>query len=466
MLTDVGCCIKDIYICYILRRKLTITFGISVLTACSILIFQLYWIYYNYNNAQHIFSMTAKNALEKSVEKYQLKQIDLPTSLNAKVPTLTVFMRTLPNQDAVALDTPKSKQLFKAQMSTVAIDKQNVPVVRALMARLLLQQLHKPIDLKVLSGIYQEILRKDGINMPVFLKLRHSATEVLPGEITATISYYKSTVIISAVIDSKRWLLRHNLLPALVSVLLILLSAGSLWYMGVIIRRQLKLDRMKNEFIRNITHELRTPMTILRSSNEAIAQFGVASDPEKLLRYTGINDAVLDKLENEVERILDISSLERNSVSVNLQMVDTTELAQKVIKRFSGIEDKRILLKLNSQTKEIYTDPDKLDTIVSNLVDNALKYAGDEAEIVVEILVGPKAWQLVISDTGRGISAEDLPFIFDNFYRVDTGELHDVKGYGLGLSHVKQLVKLLKGKIEVQSALNGGTRFKINFPLK
>ncbi|MBD1386710.1 hypothetical protein IDJ75_15615 [Mucilaginibacter rigui] len=449
-----------------MKKKLTITFGIAVLTALSILIFQLYWIYNNYRNAQHIFSVTATNALEKSVDQYQLQQIDLPTSLNYKVPSLTVFMRTLPDQDAVALDSTKSKQLFKAEMSTVAIDKRNVPVVKALIARLLLQQLHKPIDLKVLTGIYKELLRKEGIDVPVTLNLRGSPAEVRPGEIAATISYYKSAVVISAVVDSNKWLLRHNLLPALVSVLLILLSAGSLWYMGFIIRRQLKLDGMKNEFIRNITHELRTPMTILRSSNEAIAQFGVASDPEKLSRYTGINNAVLDKLENEVERILEISSLERNAVSVNWQRVDLSELIQAVTKRFSGIEDNRIILKLSSPTTEINTDPDKLDTILSNLIDNALKYGGNDTDIIIEFSVAPKNWQLSVSDAGKGISKENLPFIFDNFYRVDTGELHDVKGYGLGLSHVKRLTELLKGKIEVQSRLNEGSRFIINFPLR
>ncbi|RZM27985.1 MAG: HAMP domain-containing histidine kinase [Pedobacter sp.] len=382
------------------------------------------------------------------------------------MPSLTVFMRTLPDQDAVALDSPKSKQLFKAEMSTVAIDKQNVPVVKALMARLLLQQSHKPVDLKVLAVIYRKQLKKDGIDMRVTLSLRGSPSEIRPGEIAAKISYYKSPLVISAVIDRNYWMIRHNLLPALVSVLLILLSAGSLWYMGMIIRRQLKLDRMKNEFIRNITHEFRTPMTILRSSNEAIAQFGIASDPEKLARYTGINNAVLDKLENEIERILEISSLERSVVSVNWQPVDVPALIQAVIQRFSGMEDSRIILKINAPAGNINTDPDKLDTIISNLIDNALKYAGDDAQISVSYLVTPKNWQLAVSDTGKGISKENLPFIFDNFYRVDTGELHDVKGYGLGLSHVKQLTEILNGKIEVLSGIDAGICFTLTFPLR
>ncbi|WP_114941231.1 sensor histidine kinase [Mucilaginibacter endophyticus] len=448
-----------------MKKKHTITFGIAALTAFSILLFQSYWIYYNYSNAQHLFLVTATNALEKSIEKYQLQEIDLPTSLNYKEPSLTVFMKTLPDQDAVALDTPKSKRLFKAQMSTVAIDKENVPIVKALMARLLLQQSHKPLDLNALTRIYREELQKESIDVPFTLKSRRSPSKIHSNEIAARISYYKSAVVISATIESNRWLLRHNLLPALVSFLLIFLSAGSLWYMGLIIRRQLKLDRLKNQFIRNITHEFRTPMTILRSSNEAIAQFGIASDPEKLLRYTGINNAVLDKLENEVERILEISSLERNSVSVNWQIVDVPELMKTISKRFSSIGSDRLQLKFQTAIKDVKTDSDKLDTIISNLIDNALKYAGENAEVSVEFTVGAKNWQILVNDNGKGISPEDVPLIFDNFYRVDTGEVHDVKGYGLGLSHAKQLTELLNGKIGVESGLNEGTRFTIKFPL-
>jgi two-component system phosphate regulon sensor histidine kinase PhoR len=445
------------------KQRLRLTFVVAALAAFSIVAFQMYWVYTNYLNAQQSFTVTAIDALEKSIENYQLQQIELPTSLNYKVPSLTFFKRTKPDNEALALDTPKSLQLFNAEFNTVAIDKQNLKVMRALIARLMTQQLHKPLNLENLTKLYKKELIKRQIIVPVSLTVRRNSSVIVPGEIAVPINFYKSPVVLKANIENLAWLVQHNLLPSVVSLLLVFLSAGSLWYMGLMIRRQLKLDRLKNEFISNITHELRTPMTILRSSNEAIAQFGIASDPEKLARYTGINFSILNKMESEVERILDIIQLEKRESSTDRQVVDLKQIAEEVILRFAIIGNDRITLDYSHPAYPIYTDPEKIDSILSNLIDNALKYAGLEAFIIVKIQFSKKFWQLIVSDTGRGISFEDQPYLFDKFYRVNTGDLHDVKGYGLGLSHVKGLVQSLNGQINVKSKPGHGATFIINF---
>jgi two-component system phosphate regulon sensor histidine kinase PhoR len=445
------------------KQRLKLTFVVAAFAALSIITFQIYWVYSNYVNAQRSFTSTAIDALEKSIQDYQLQQIDLPTSLNYKMPSLTVFMRTKPDQEALALDTPNSTKLFNAEFNTVAIDKQNINVVRALIARLMTQQLHKPLNLDNLTKLYKKELAKKQITVPVSLTIRRNSSRIRPGEIAVPINFFKSPVVLKANIKNLAWLVQHNLLPSLVSLLLVLLSAGSLWYMGLVIRRQLKLDRLKNEFISNITHELRTPMTILRSSNEAIAQFGIASDPEKLARYTGINFSILDKMENEVERILDIIQLEKRQSSTVRQVVDLKQIAQEVISRFAILEDDRLTLDCSDPAYPVYTDPQKIDNILSNLIDNALKYAGPEASVFVKIQVSKKTWQLIIGDNGRGVSIEDQPFLFDKYYRVNTGDLHDIKGYGLGLSYVKGLVESMGGRILLKSKLGYGATFTINF---
>jgi two-component system phosphate regulon sensor histidine kinase PhoR len=121
-------------------------------------------------------------------------------------------------------------------------------------------------------------------------------------------------------------LLAQNISPALVSLLLILLSGGSLFYMGIIIKRQMQLDGIKNDFINNITHELRTPITILKSSNEALSQFGAAADPERLARYLNINAAVLNTLEASVDRVLEITGYEQGVKLANPQNINHFEL--------------------------------------------------------------------------------------------------------------------------------------------
>lgn len=456
---------NKIYICFIVTKKLRFTFFIAALTAGGIVLFQLYWLYYNYSNSASAFHVTAIQALEKSIDNYQSQQVELPTSLNYKMPSLTVFMRTKPSVEAFDLDTPKHKEVFNAEFKTVAIDKQHEPYVRALIARLMTQQMHKPLNLKALSAIYQKELRRNDIVVPVQLTSRTQPLNVRPGEIASRIDFFKSPVIVAARLNSSGWLLRHNLAPALVSLALILLSAGSLWYMGIIIRRQLKLDRLKNEFISNITHELRTPLTILRSSNEAITSFDVAADPQRLARYTDINADIINKLENEVERIMDISTIERNVHTGEKEEVDLYLLVSNVINRYQVVGKNKIVLTSQGQPMIISTVHYKIETILNNLLDNALKYAGTEATVWVSLTIKQNFWQLVVSDNGLGIGSEDLPYIFDKFYRVNNGDLHDVKGYGLGLSHVQGLVKYMGGNIKVTSQTRQGTTFIITFPL-
>jgi two-component system phosphate regulon sensor histidine kinase PhoR len=445
------------------KKKLRLTFIVAALAAFSIITFQVYWVYSNYVNAQRNFRVTAINALEKSLQSYQLQLTELPTSLNDKVPSLTVFMRTRSKQELFVLDTPKKTQIFKAEFKTVAVDKQNISVMRALIARLMIQQLHKPLNLDTLTVLYKKELLKNQIAVPVALITRRNSSVVMPTEIAIPVNFYKSPIILTAKIDNKAWLIQHNLIPSLLSLLLVLLSAGSLWYMGIVIRRQLKLDRLKNEFISNITHELRTPITILRSSNEAIAQFGIASDPEKLARYTGINYSILDKLENEVERILDIIQLEKRQLATVQKAIDLEQIAQGIILRFSIMGYARLKLDCRQDAGPVYSDPQKIDSILSNLIDNALKYSGSDASVLVEIQVNEKNWQLTVADNGRGISLEDQPYLFDKFYRVHTGDLHDIKGYGLGLSYVKGLVESMGGHIRLKSKPGHGAAFIINF---
>lgn len=446
------------------KQRLQLTFIIATITVGCIVLFQIYWLYYNFDNAQHSFRTTAVRALEKSIDRYQSQQVELPTSLNYKKPSLTVFMRTKPSVEAFDLDTPKRKKVFDAEFHTVAIDKQHEPFVRALIARLLTQQLHQPLNLKALRSVYAKELSKDGIVMPVTLSLRRSPLNISPDEVATRIDFYNSPVVVTAKLDSRGWMLRHNLLPAIVSLMLILLSAGSLWYIGVIIRRQLKLDRLKNDFISNITHELRTPLTILRSSNEAIARFDVAANPDRLARYTSINSDIIDKLDSEVDRIMEISMIDSRPDASRAEQVNLQKLLENVMKRFELITGNRIDLNLSGQQLMVNTDPHKMETVLNNLLDNANKYAGEKSKISVNVVVKPANWQLVVSDNGHGISREDLPYIFDKYYRAGNGDLHDVKGYGLGLSHVKSLVESLKGNIVAKSVIGQGTTFIINFP--
>ena len=222
------------------------------------------------------------------------------------------------------------------------------------------------------------------------------------------------------------------------------------------------LDTMKSDFINNITHELRTPLTILKSSNEALANFGAADDQESLSKYLKINASVLDVLDADIERILEFSrSGDEKQIPVyeNIMLLDAVK---QVVRRFGMTDNLNIQIGIDTSF-EIMTDPYMLGIILVNLVDNAIKYSPAKARIEITAEKFPKSWKLTVRDYGHGIPGPELPYIFDKFYRVSTGDVHEVKGYGIGLSYVRQLVNAMKGTIRVYSEVGSGTTFKLTF---
>jgi len=311
-----------------------------------------------------------------------------------------------------------------------------------------MQAFNKPIQLPVLDTIFRKELKKNNIDLDFRLVIKKDQTTP------------------EAIFPAKRkYLFQQTVAPALVSALLIVLSVGSLLYMGYIIRRLVKLDGSKNDFINNIAHELRTPVAILKSTHEALYTFKGDADPEKLRRYLEINSGVLDRLDTNIDRLLESMNDEQGNRKPRLEPVDLTALAKSVIQRLDPGGQAKINFEPEAEEPmTAVTDSYIIETVLSNLIDNALKYANDKPDVLVSLKKNAEGWQLQVRDQGPGISGEHLPFIFDKFYRVPSGNLHEVKGYGIGLSYVKQLVATLSGRISVKSAPRKGSEFTIQFP--
>jgi len=449
-----------------MKTRLNYIFLMAALTAGGIIMCQFYWLYYNYKTARTNFIQTANYALRNSLDQYQLSQNALPTSLNHRQPSFTFFMRTIPAQDPIALDTPNAIRRFTAEFTTVSVDSNQLPQVKALVARLISQQKHKAIHLDTLNSIFQYELARNNITDKFRLSVERNSIIIQPGKIGSVVNFYKDPMLITAELQNpSAFFLRNNFVPALVSSLLIILSAGSLFYMGRVIKRQALLDTMKTDFINNITHELRTPITILKSSNEALAKFGAAEEVESLNRHLTINSNVLDGLEASVERILEFSRSEQDKLSANYDTVNLAALISEVAERFSLLDQAKIKINLQPVAFEVVSDRYMLEIILTNLLDNAIKYSPGEANILIKATMAASNWTLEIVDKGLGIEKSKLPYIFDKFYRVDTGDVQDVKGYGIGLAYVEQLLKVLQAKIDVFSEPGHGTTFIITFNL-
>jgi signal transduction histidine kinase len=449
-----------------MNKRLRYIFFVAAFTASGIILCQLYWVYYNYKTARANFIQTATLSLRQSVDSCLLGQNTLPPSLAGEKPSLTIMMKQMVNPTSGSRDSARrpASPTFSMQLFTVGVDEDQLPGVKALVARLFSLQANKPLNLDTLMRFFQQELLRNGISESFTLAIEQNKRVVQPGQIAVAIHFNKEPAIVKAELQHPTaFLFRTNFVPALVSSLLILLSAGSLFYMGRIIKRQMQLDTMKTDFMNNIIHELRTPLTILRSSNEAMASFGAAGDEASLMRYLGINTLVIDDLDKNIERILDFSRAEQGKRLPVLETIDLVPVLQQAQLRFSQVDNASITIFTDSTPFEVVTDRFLLGIILSNLLDNGIKYSPQDARIDIQVSRGERSWQLQVRDQGMGIPALSLPYIFDKFYRVPTGDVHEIKGYGIGLAYVKQLVTDLNGKIEVASEPGKGTVFTLTF---
>jgi two-component system, OmpR family, phosphate regulon sensor histidine kinase PhoR len=441
-----------------MKKKLTFLLFIAALTVSGILLFQCYWVYNTYKTGGENLNKLLTAILQRSIDNYQLQQIQLPVSLNGNSPHLDVMEWKTPTPGSDG----KNGTILK--FNEVSVDTNDIRRVKLMIAQLLSAKEERPVRLDLLKQFFSDQLRKSNIRLSFSLLLLPHQRQLPVNKIAGFINFSGQGQIVVAELNTNSILLKQNLLPALISLSLILLSGGSLLYMFIVIRRQIKLDNIKNAFISNIAHEFRTPLSILKSTHEILIDFGEMNDPEKTSRYLKTNRKIIQKLDMTVDRILDITQFETVTRLSKLESVNIVELLAEIIDRFKVTEDINITCINDGALTQVVTDGYIIDTVVSNLIDNAIKYAGPGVEITVKLAKLQDNWQLTVADNGKGIALDSLPFIFDKFYRVPSGDLHEVKGYGLGLSYVRQLVGSLNGKIEVQSKINVGTTFTAKFP--
>jgi two-component system phosphate regulon sensor histidine kinase PhoR len=238
-------------------------------------------------------------------------------------------------------------------------------------------------------------------------------------------------------------------------------------YSLVIIIRQKRLSEVKTDFINNMTHELKTPISTISLSSEMLMRSEEA-DMEKIKRYAGIIYKENKRLENQVERVLNVAKLDRDQVVLKKEKFNMHELLLEVKENFEFnhlANEGQVLLDLQCEHFIIQADPVHVTNVVYNLLDNAAKYADKTPMIKISTKNERNKLLLSIEDNGIGIKRENLGLIFDKFYRVPTGNLHNVKGFGLGLYYVKLIIDAHGGKIDVKSTLGKGTTFLISLPL-
>lgn len=230
---------------------------------------------------------------------------------------------------------------------------------------------------------------------------------------------------------------------------------------------QRRLAEMKNEFISNITHELKTPIATVNVAIEALRSFGGITNPEKTKAYLDISASELQRLSLLVDKVLKLSMFENKEVELNKETFDLKILIENVMNTMKLQFDKQeVLVAFETEGDHFYITADKLHitSVIYNLLDNALKYSHQQASIQVFLKQHNQQITLSVADNGIGIPSAYLEKVFDKFFRVPTGNIHNTKGYGLGLSYVAHIISKHKGTINVKSEENKGSIFTVHLP--
>lgn len=238
----------------------------------------------------------------------------------------------------------------------------------------------------------------------------------------------------------------------------------------VLVFRQKKLTEVKNDFINNMTHEFKTPISSISLAAQMLGDESVKKTPQLMQRLTTTIMDETKRLRFQVEKVLQLSMYEHQKANLRMEDVDLNELISGIAHTFALKVEKnggKIITQIEAENPIIFVDNMHLTNVIFNLMDNAVKYRREDVELELKVRTWNESGKVCLSiqDNGIGIARDDLKRIFEKFYRVHTGNRHDVKGFGLGLAYVKKMVEDHKGSIHAESELGIGTTFIIKLPI-
>lgn len=261
--------------------------------------------------------------------------------------------------------------------------------------------------------------------------------------------------------NETKTILKRIMTGILMSTLLVLVVISCLFYLLKVIREQKQLAEVKNDLISNITHEFKTPIATIGVALESIKNFKVIDDKEKTKTYLNMSTDQLSKLNVMVEKLLETATLDSDNLNLKKENIDANDLLYTIIEKHKMQSDKTIEFDAGTEAVLVNADPFHFDNAINNIIDNAIKYGGDS--INVTLVKKERAIEIAISDNGNTLNKSQKDKIFEKFYRIHTGNTHDVKGFGIGLYYTKRIIEKHNGIISLDLNDNW-TTFKIEIP--
>jgi two-component system phosphate regulon sensor histidine kinase PhoR len=326
--------------------------------------------------------------------------------------------------------------------------------------------LQDPLRLAEIDSAYTKALKEEKLNIPFSIIADSTGTSDETAFNEVTVGLANPVTYKLKLGNTFPYLIKQILQPILFSILLLGITVLSFLLLYKNLLRQKRLAEVKNEFISNITHELKTPIATVGVAIEALKNFNAIHDPQRTKEYLDISSNELQRLNLLVDKVLKLSMFEKKEVELKFETFDLKGVIDEVVDSLRlQLEKCRATVNVTHEG-DLIMQGDRLHmvSVIFNLLDNALKYSKEDPSIKINLQEKENTVVLTVTDNGIGIAAEYKDKIFEKFFRIPHGDTHNAKGYGLGLSYAAQVIQKHNGTIEAESQSGIGTKFTITLP--
>jgi two-component system phosphate regulon sensor histidine kinase PhoR len=363
-----------------------------------------------------------------------------------------------------SLDTIEVDQINKIQIfrGKTAVDSLNV--IERFTSKIIFSIIRDTLDLPKLTQHLETEFERSGIALDYRLHFTDQQADSLsldstlnrisfPEKVSSRATFLPPGKLLDLYYaPSHLTLLKRGLIEVLTSLLFLGILAFAFYYLYQTIKNQKEIAEIKQDLIANITHEFKTPIATTLTAIEGIQQFNPSKDPEKTDRYLDISKVQLQKLDQMVEKLLETAALDSDQLVLKKEGIDPAPVLSQLVQKFQTLApEKEFNLHFPPTCCPIEVDPFHFEQVISNLLDNAVKYGGNRIQLR---LAQSTATQIQVEDNGGNLSPEQAKHIFEQFYRVPKGNLHDVKGFGIGLYYVKKIMEKHGGIVSLQTSKN------------
>ena len=358
--------------------------------------------------------------------------------------------------DSINVDQINKIQIFRGK---TAVDSLNA--IERFTSKIIFSIIRDTLDLPKLTKHLDSEFERSGIALDYRLHftelnsdslVRDSIAKeiVLPYKVASRSTFLPAGKSLDLYYDtSYLTLFKRGLVEVLSSLLFLGILAFAFYYLYQTIKNQKEIAEIKQDLIANITHEFKTPIATTLTAIEGIQQFNPTNDPEKTDRYLDISKVQLRKLDQMVEKLLETAALDSDQLVLKKESIDPAPVLTQLVQKFQTLApEKEFSLLLPPACSPIEADPFHFEQVISNLIDNAVKYGGSRIQLALEQVQGH---QIRVEDNGGSLRPEQEKLIFDQFYRIPKGNLHDVKGFGIGLYYVKKIMEKHGGNVSLQT---------------